>query len=327
MQVVVNPAPASNLSPTVNAGADKNITLPVNSVDLIGTVTDSDGTITSTVWTKVSGPSASIVSTNTLSTSVTNLVQGIYVFRLTATDNDGATANDDIQVVVNPATSTGATGLNNIVTLAKQWLAASPSERATIEPQLSAWTNNIDQAFALVKPHIFTETAVGEVFYQNFKRPDLRAKYPEQIYHMHIPADYTPSKKKKLVIREHGGGSCDPMSQEAQHLALFDMDNEKVTGRSALRTEIDDSDYILVAAVAPCGSLLPHPGHASRRDVPVIIPYLQDLITDVGERYNIDRDNIVIAGFSMGGIGAGYASLALNDRRAAALISARSWNM
>ena len=46
-----------------------------------------------------------LYSQNSTNEDVTleNLVQGVYVFRLTVTDNDGATAFDDVQVTVNPA--------------------------------------------------------------------------------------------------------------------------------------------------------------------------------------------------------------------------------
>ena len=53
---------------------------------------------------KISGPAAGVI-TNAASaiTSVTGLVQGIYLFELKVTDNTGATAIDVMQVTVNPA--------------------------------------------------------------------------------------------------------------------------------------------------------------------------------------------------------------------------------
>jgi hypothetical protein len=45
-----------NKTPSVNAGNDQTVTLPVNSVALTGSGSDSDGTISSYLWTKVSGP-------------------------------------------------------------------------------------------------------------------------------------------------------------------------------------------------------------------------------------------------------------------------------
>jgi ribosomal protein L14 len=99
--VIVNPA--SNLSPTANAGADITITLPVNSTTLSGSGSDPDGTINGYTWTRISGPTTYTLGTpNAATTTLTNLVEGTYVFRLTVTDNSGATAADNITVTVNP---------------------------------------------------------------------------------------------------------------------------------------------------------------------------------------------------------------------------------
>lgn len=97
MSVVVNTAP------TVNAGTDKTLQLPVNSMALTGTATDTDGTISSYLWTKVSGPAATLTNASTSTVSLSALVAGAYVFRLTATDNAGSTSSDDINVTVNSA--------------------------------------------------------------------------------------------------------------------------------------------------------------------------------------------------------------------------------
>jgi hypothetical protein len=91
----------SNPPPVVNAGADKTVSLPTNSIQLSGSATDPNGSVTSYAWTKVTGPSQYTFSSMTgNSITVTNLVQGTYTFRLTATDNQGALGTDDITVVV-----------------------------------------------------------------------------------------------------------------------------------------------------------------------------------------------------------------------------------
>jgi predicted esterase len=130
--VTVNSAAPGNQPPTVNAGTDQSITLPANSVTLSGSATDVDGTISSYLWTKVSGPSgATITSASSASTTVTGLVQGTYTFRLTATDNSTATASDDVIVTVNPQ----ATATTRIE--AENWTAMSGvlTENAWGDPQ------------------------------------------------------------------------------------------------------------------------------------------------------------------------------------------------
>ena len=119
MQVTVNPA--VNQVPTANAGLDQNITLPVSTVTLSGNGTDPDGTISSYSWVKISGPvSGTITNTTAATTSVTGLLQGVYQFQLTVTDNNGATDTDIMQVTVNPAPNQAPTanaGLDQNITL------------------------------------------------------------------------------------------------------------------------------------------------------------------------------------------------------------------
>ncbi|HRN80028.1 MAG TPA: PKD domain-containing protein, partial [Ferruginibacter sp.] len=62
-----------------------------------------DGSITAYAWAKLSGPTATIVSPNTMNTQVTGLTPGTYVFRLTITNNLGLTKTSDVTVVVSSA--------------------------------------------------------------------------------------------------------------------------------------------------------------------------------------------------------------------------------
>jgi hypothetical protein len=88
----------------VSAGSDQSITLPANAVSLTGSGADTDGSIASYAWTKVSGPASGVIgSPSQASTQVTGLVQGTYIFQLTVTDNAGATASDDVMITVNPS--------------------------------------------------------------------------------------------------------------------------------------------------------------------------------------------------------------------------------
>ncbi len=119
IQVTVNPAP--NQLPTANAGLDKTITLPTNSVTLLGTGTDPDGNISAYSWTKISGPaSGSVTNAGNALTSASGLVEGVYQFELKVTDNSGATDRDTMKVTVNPAPNQAPTanaGNNQTITL------------------------------------------------------------------------------------------------------------------------------------------------------------------------------------------------------------------
>lgn len=104
VQLTVNAA-AVNQPPTANAGANKTITLPVNTINLTGSGSDPDGSITAYTWTKVSGPGATLANATTATVTVSDLVEGNYVFRLTVTDdgaNGGLSASDEVNVTVFP---------------------------------------------------------------------------------------------------------------------------------------------------------------------------------------------------------------------------------
>jgi hypothetical protein len=119
MQVKVNEA--INIPPTANAGSNKLITLPINSVTLSGNGTDADGSIVSYQWTKISGPnSGAINNANSASATATNLTEGTYQFELKVTDNKGAVAKDTVQVKVNEAINippTANAGSDKLITL------------------------------------------------------------------------------------------------------------------------------------------------------------------------------------------------------------------
>ncbi len=104
VNVLVNPAAVVVGPPTANAGSDVTITLPASSTTLTGSGTESNGSISSYAWKQTSGPSTATIGTATAaSTTVSNLVQGSYVFTLTVTDKQGKTGTDQVTVTVNAA--------------------------------------------------------------------------------------------------------------------------------------------------------------------------------------------------------------------------------
>ena len=117
--ITINPAPVVNTLPVTNAGVDKSVTLPVSSVNLVGSATDTDGNIISYVWAQLNGPSATITNANTSTIILSNLFVGTYTFRCTATDNKGGTSHDDMILNVYPAAVAAPLpailGISNIV--------------------------------------------------------------------------------------------------------------------------------------------------------------------------------------------------------------------
>jgi hypothetical protein len=101
VRIQVNAA-VQNATPTVYAGSDQSITLPTNTGSLNGSGSVAGGTISSYKWSQISGPSSgNIADANSPSTSVTDLVQGVYVFQLKVTDNNNNTNTSNVQITVN----------------------------------------------------------------------------------------------------------------------------------------------------------------------------------------------------------------------------------
>lgn len=102
----------------INAGEDMSISIPSSSLTLSGTTTSTGYT----VWTKVSGGSATIDSPNALTTGVSNLEAGNYVFQLTMTDEEGNTCVDTVNVAVSVVNSnTYEIGIGNCDMFPTNW--------------------------------------------------------------------------------------------------------------------------------------------------------------------------------------------------------------
>ena len=113
--VNVNITEFVNQPPIANAGMDQSINLPLTTATLLAVATDSDGTIASYVWSQVSGPNVIILSgLNSASETASGLIEGVYVFEVTVVDNLGASATDQVQVTINPATPSFAALKTNI---------------------------------------------------------------------------------------------------------------------------------------------------------------------------------------------------------------------
>lgn len=88
--------------PTVTV-EDANITLPNSGLQLTGSVTPNGNTISSYLWSQLTGPNtATITNAATQTCTISGLVSGTYTFRLTVT-TAGGQVSDDATVQVYPA--------------------------------------------------------------------------------------------------------------------------------------------------------------------------------------------------------------------------------
>lgn len=110
-------AVATNSPPAANAGPDQTAA-ERSTVALVGTASDSDGTITAVQWSQLApaSPTVAINNANTLNASfVAPEVSAttVFTFQLQVTDNGGASANDSANVTItDTATTTTTTRLD-----------------------------------------------------------------------------------------------------------------------------------------------------------------------------------------------------------------------
>lgn len=116
---------APNSAPTVSVSNPPSTVSSSISIPAVGN--DIDGTIASYSWTQQSGPNTATLSGQTTSTlNVSGMVNGTYVFKVTVTDNLGATGEALVTVVKIP-------GEPAVVTIGDGgWLVNETSAQANV---------------------------------------------------------------------------------------------------------------------------------------------------------------------------------------------------
>lgn len=92
--------------PKVYADSSRTITLPVDSVTLSGSATNTDGGVKGWLWSEVSGPNVPVIEDEgSPSTTITGLTTGMYIFQLMVVDSNGATGVGEVTITVNSPSS------------------------------------------------------------------------------------------------------------------------------------------------------------------------------------------------------------------------------
>lgn len=100
--------PLANVAPTANAGADQTLN-ELSAVTLNGSGTDTDGTIASYAWTQTNGSSVTLANADQAQATFTApdvTADTELSFKLTVTDDKGATAEDTVTITVKAVDST-----------------------------------------------------------------------------------------------------------------------------------------------------------------------------------------------------------------------------
>lgn len=105
----------ANAPPIVSAGPDQSVASGAT-VTLTGAASDPGGSIASLLWMQTAGPNVPLSNGATETATFTAppvTLATTLTFRLTATDNQGATASDSVEIVINPPTSGSAQSIGS----------------------------------------------------------------------------------------------------------------------------------------------------------------------------------------------------------------------
>ena len=147
---------SGNNDPEVSISGQSSISLPTNSVTLTANASDSDGSIASYKWTKVSGPASNQSGQNSRKLNVIGMVNGTYWFKVEVTDNDGAKSTATKSVKVGSGSSSG--GSSSIISAGKDF------------------TVDVSQKSFLIKPTISSDVKVNNIFWRQESGPDVTRK-------------------------------------------------------------------------------------------------------------------------------------------------------
>lgn len=130
--------PPTNQSPQANAGVNQSIVSPDTDAVMAASASDVDGTIADYTWTQVTGPNTATISDNDIEDpTMSGLIVGVYIFRLTVTDDDGAVGVDEVTITVSSSSPAGGdlpypTNSGNIETDVPDYFVTLPTTSTTI---------------------------------------------------------------------------------------------------------------------------------------------------------------------------------------------------
>jgi predicted peptidase len=304
-----------NSPPIVNAGTDQLITLPTSTVSLSGTGSDPDGSVASTLWTKLSGPAGgAFTSATTYNTNFTGLTSGTYVFRLTATDNLGAITSDDVNVVVNTLPTVNA-GTDKIVTLPTTSTTLTATAGDADGTITYAWTKLSGNSATITSPtssstgitglslgtYVFrltvTDNLGGTAFddvtvtVNNFAgswtaRQGVSMGSYTNGYYEWLPSSYNGVTKLPVIIYMHGLGE---VGNGTTQLSLIETNEIPKLIKNAGGTPTFPYQAIVIAPQVSS----PYPPASN----------LEQIIDYVKTNYSVDTNRIYLTGISMGGAG------------------------
>ena len=199
----------------------------------------------------------------------------------------------------------------SIIDTARRYIEArEESERAELRPALDAYSGDFDKVVTALKPRPQKGVEKGWTISRPFRTPGLAGKYPLQPFALYVPPDYEPSKARGLLIWLHGGGK-----------GCGDTSKHQYDNNPWLNREVEASGRIVCYPSAP-----PSDRCWARWHLPEADEYITDVITEIESLCNIDPDDVILGGHSMGGMGAIHMAHRFSDRFATVFAGSAHWD-
>ncbi|XP_045407851.1 dyslexia-associated protein KIAA0319 homolog isoform X2 [Lemur catta] len=214
----------NNSPPRAQAGGRHVLVLPNNSITLDGSRSTDDQGIVSYLWIRDGqSPAAGDVidgSDRGAALQLTNLVEGVYTFRLRVTDSQGAVDTDTATVEVQP--DPRKSGLVEL-TLQVGVGQLTEQQKDTLVRQLAVLLNVLDSDIKVQKIQAHSDLSTVIVFYVQSGPPFkvLKAAEVAQNLHMRLSkekADFLLFKVLRIdtagcLLKCSGHGHCDPITK------------------------------------------------------------------------------------------------------------------
>jgi hypothetical protein len=199
------------------------------------------------------------------------------------------------------------------VELAKEFLVSqNAGAKAELAGYLETFTGDFDAIVSQLRPKVPEKAATGLLEQIPFSDETFQARYPWSRMTCMIPEDYNPKHSYGLLIFLHGGGkgmgNTSPQNYCTPESGLIDI--------------FQSCGRIVCLPSAP-----PSMKSFSRWHLPETDDYIASVIDEMAGKYNIDPNNILLSGHSMGGQGVNHLAHRMSDRFGSVFSSCSSWDI